>query len=139
MNSIEQVIDEEGFFISTTCGYSMYPMLRDRQDNVVIKKQDTYHKYDIVLYKRNDIYILHRIIKVLDKGYIIRGDNCLYHEYDIDDDSKIIGCVVECYRGNKKINLNGLGYKLYVRIWNYSFPIRYLFKKIKGKIVGGLR
>lgn len=138
MNNIEKVIEDEGFFLSTTCGYSMYPFLRDRQDNVVIKKKDSYQKYDIVLYKRNNMYILHRIIKVLDKGYIIRGDNCLYQEYDIDY-SKIIGCVVECYRGNKKIDLNGIGYKMYVRIWNYSYPLRYVLKKIKGKIVGGFR
>lgn len=121
--------------MSTTSGVSMYPMLRDRKDTIVIQKKQHYDKYDVVLYKRNGMYILHRIIKVLDKGYIIRGDNCLAKEYDIDDESKIIGYLAQCYRGEKKINLKGFKYQLYVRVWHYLFPIRYIYKILKSKLV----
>ncbi len=134
MKSIEEVIKEEGFFISTTSGFSMYPMLRDRKDSVVIKTKSKYQKYDVVLYKRNNTYILHRIIKVLNQGYIIRGDNCYFKEYDIDDSSKIIGYLDECYRGDHKINLKGWKYRLYVRIWHYSYPIRFLYQTVRSKI-----
>ena len=132
--TIEQVLQEQGFYTSTTSGVSMYPMLRDRKDIIVIRKKKTYQKYDVVLYKRNNTYLLHRIIALKDKQYIIRGDNCLAKEYDIDE-SKVIGYLDECYRNDRKINLKGWKYQCYVRIWHYSFPLRYLFKVIKSKLV----
>lgn len=125
MNKIEKIIEEYGFYISTSFGMSMYPMLRDRKDTIIIRKKDTrYEKYDVVLYKRNGKYILHRIIKVLEYGYIIRGDNCYWNEYDIDD-KKIIGYLDECYRGETKVNFDGILYKCYTRSWNLFYPIRY--------------
>ncbi len=132
MNRIEDIIDKEGFYISTSSGCSMLPFLRDRKDTIIIKRKPIYNKYDVVLYKRNDKYILHRIVKVLDNSYIVRGDNCYYNEYDIND-HKIIGYLDECFRGNKKINLNGPIYYLYVRLWICSYPLRYLLYKIRYK------
>ena len=69
MNSnktIEQILDKDGVYLSTTIGNSMEPMLFDRQNTVVIKKIDhLLNKYEIPLYKRaNSKYVLHRIIKV---------------------------------------------------------------------------
>lgn len=126
MNKIEKIIEEDGFYVSTSSGTSMYPLLRNRKDTIIIRKKNTrYKKYDIVLYKRNGKYILHRIIKVLECGYIIRGDNCYWKEYDIND-SKIIGYLDECYRGEKKVNLNGLPYKLYVNLWTMCYPLRHI-------------
>ena len=40
MKTIEEIINEEGFFMSTTSGVSMYPMLRDRKDTIVIQKNN---------------------------------------------------------------------------------------------------
>ncbi len=82
MNSnktIEQILDKDGVYLSTTIGNSMEPMLFDRQNTVVIKKIDhLLNKYEIPLYKRaNSKYVLHRIIKVNKKKkfYITLGDN----------------------------------------------------------------
>ena len=38
MKEIEQVLETEGVFVSTTVGTSMYPMLRNRRDTIVVKK-----------------------------------------------------------------------------------------------------
>ncbi len=77
--TIEQILDKDGVYLSTTIGDSMEPMLFDRQSTVVIKKIDhLLNKYDIPLYKRpNGKYVLHRIIKVNKKKklYITLGDN----------------------------------------------------------------
>ena len=132
MNKIEDIIEKEGYYISTSVGNSMLPFLRERKDTIVIQKQEQYKKFDVVLYKRNGNYVLHRIIKVLPETFHIRGDNCYYDEYV--KHNEIIGVMVECYRGEKKVNLNSIFYKLYVCIRVYSYPIRSVFNKIKIKI-----
>lgn len=132
MNKIEDIIEKEGYYISTSVGNSMLPFLRERKDTIVIQKREQYKKFDVVLYKRKGNYVLHRIIKVLPETFHIRGDNCYYDEYVKHND--IIGVMVECYRGEKKVNLNSIFYKLYVCIRVYSYPIRSVFNKIKIKI-----
>lgn len=132
MNKIEDILEKEGYYISTSVGNSMLPFLRNRKDTIVIQKAISYKKFDIVLYKRNDIYVLHRIIKILPDTFHIRGDNCYYDEYVKHDD--IIGVLVECYRGEKKINLNGMLYKIYVYIRINLYPFRLLLKKVQNKL-----
>ena len=73
--TIEEVLKEDGVFVSTTAGMSMYPMLRNRRDTIIVKPYEgRLKKYDIPLYKRNGTYILHRIVKVLPDSYVICGD-----------------------------------------------------------------
>ena len=77
--TIEQILNKDGVYLSTTIGDSMEPMLFDRQNTVVIKKIDhLLNKYDSPLYKRpNGKYVLHRIIKINKKKkyYVTLGDN----------------------------------------------------------------
>ena len=76
--SIEENLAQNGFHVSTTSGYSMYPMLRDRRDRVVILPTDgkRLKRYDLPLYKKpNGKYVLHRILRVKKDHYVIRGDN----------------------------------------------------------------
>ena len=48
VKEIAEVLNTEGVFISTTSGTSMYPMLRDRKDVIVVKKnEERLKKYDI--------------------------------------------------------------------------------------------
>lgn len=141
---IEDVIKRQGFFAGTTVGVSMYPMLRNRRDTIVLKPAtDRLKKYDVPLYKREEQYVLHRVIKVQSDGYVIRGDNCTEKEYVKNDE--ILAVLTEFYRNPKSVgganakdlanakpvNMDGFGYKLYVRVWHYSFPIRLLYKKIR--------
>ena len=143
-SKIEDVIKAQGFYASTTVGVSMKPMLRNRRDTIVIKpKTERLKKYDVPLYKRGDDYVLHRVIKVLPDGYIIRGDNCIDKEYVTDD--MLLGVLAEFYRNPKDIskvsddsnksepvNMDGFGYKAYVRFWHYTYWIRKPLKKFKS-------
>lgn len=139
---IEDVLAQQGVFMSTTSGNSMYPMLRNREDTVIIRPcEGRLKKYDIPLYRRGDQYILHRIIKVLPDGYIICGDNCTYKEYDITD-KHIIGVLTEYYRNDEKMDMNGLGYKIYIRFRRLSYPARCFYaylRRIYGKILRFIR
>ncbi len=132
-SSIEEVLQKDGRYVCTTVGYSMYPMLRDRRDTVVIRKVskgERLSKYDVPLYKRGDKYVLHRIIKVLPDGYDIIGDNCVSVEKNIPDDS-VIGVLEEFWRGDRKKSLDSLSYKLYVRMMRVTSPVRIAYKRLK--------
>ncbi len=137
MNSdlrIEDILASEGMYVSTTVGVSMYPMLRNRRDTIVVrplKEGERLRKFDIPLYRRGEKYILHRIIKVLPDGYDILGDNCVQIERNIPDNA-IIGVLSEYWRGEKKKSLNSFGYKLYVRVWYLLMPIRLVYKKTRA-------
>ena len=76
--SIEEVLESEGKYVGLTRGVSMLPMIKSGKDVVVIaKKTERLKPYDVALYKRDDgAYVLHRVLKVVGKGYVIRGDNC---------------------------------------------------------------
>lgn len=135
--SIEEVLKQNGRYVSTTVGVSMYPMLRNRTDTIVIEPYEgRLNKYDIPLYKKGDTYILHRIVKVLPDSYVICGDNCINKEYGITDDM-ILGVLTQFYRGDHLVDMNRSWYKIYSRVWAKSYPFRRLLKKCVGKIKRG--
>ena len=134
---IEQILAEQGVFVSTTVGVSMFPMLRSRRDTIVISPcSGRLKKYDVPLYKRGDDYILHRIIKVLPDSYVICGDNCTRKEYGITDD-QIVGVLTGFYRAEKKVRMDGVLYQGYVRFWRLLYPSRCLYGRVRT-LAGGL-
>ena len=75
--NVEKILSEQGFVISSVQGDSMLPMLDDQKDAVkIVPVRGTLKKYDLPLYRRPDgKLVLHRIIDVKKKHYIICGDN----------------------------------------------------------------
>ena len=69
IGNIEQQLRDEGVYVSTTVGYSMWPMLRNRRDRIIViaKGDQRLKKWDLPLYRYPDgRYVLHRIIAVKD-------------------------------------------------------------------------
>lgn len=132
--TIEKALLDEGVYVSTTSGVSMYPMLRDRRDTIIVTPtKERLKKYDVALYRRGESYVLHRVIKVLPDSYIIRGDNCIAKEYGITD-AEILGKLSGFTRGNKEINMNGAAYKLYSRLICALHPIISVKLKIRSRL-----
>ena len=133
--SFEEMLDEKGFLAYTSVGVSMMPLLRQRKDIIIIyrKPADRCRKYDVVLYKRGDNYILHRILRVTPMGYVIAGDHNTIKEYDVTDDM-ILGVMSCIIRDGKYIYTNDWYYKLYYHIWVDFFPIRVCILRLKSKM-----
>ena len=132
MNSIEESLRENGMHVSTTSGYSMMPMLKDRRDRIVLCSvgDQPLHRYDLPLYKRPDgKYVLHRIIKVCDGYYIIRGDNTYVNEKIPFE--WVIGYVTEFYRKGRHISTDSRVYRYYAAFWHFIYPVRLLKRKIR--------
>ena len=100
--TIEALILTEGKYVGPTVGVSMLPMLKTGRDSVVIRKKEGRLKpLDVALYKRGEKYVLHRVISVIEGGYIIRGDNC-YSDERIAEDA-VFGVLTEFFRGEKRV------------------------------------
>lgn len=131
-SSFEEELDKKGILVYTNKGNSMYPLIRQGKDVLIIKKTNRrLKKMDVPLYKRESgQYVLHRIIKVNENDYVIRGDNTYYNETGIRDD-QILGVLSGVIREGKEISANSLSYKIYSYFWYYTYYLRKLIIKIK--------
>ena len=132
IGNIEHQLREEGVYVSTTVGYSMWPMLRNRRDRIIVvaKGEERLKKWDLPLYRDPDgRYVLHRIIDVKDGYYIIRGDNTFVKEKIPEE--WILGYVSEFYRGEKHIFSNQKSYRFYAVLWQRIYFLRLLLHKAR--------
>lgn len=87
LTSFEDVLDKDEELIFTNVGYSMYPLIKQREDVLRIVKSDNYKKGDIVLYKSEiDHYVLHRILKIKKDKVILAGDYNYFKDKPISKD-----------------------------------------------------
>ena len=141
---IEQALAREGKIMVCTSGVSMHPMLRHRQDMIVLEKVSRpLRKHDVPLYRLSSgKLVLHRILKVDGGAYIIRGDNLFHKEYVTED--MIIGVLKSFYRGKKYYECaTSKKYRVYIayirvfylprKLW--SRGIRPVLSKIKHFIL----
>lgn len=133
--SFEELLSERGYIVYTCKGTSMMPLLRQHRDIIEIrpKGDERCEKYDVVLYKRGNKYVLHRILRVLPDGYIIAGDNNTFLEYDIKDE-EIIGKMVRLVRDGKEIRMTDQKYLMYVHLWCDFYPVRIFILRGKRKL-----
>lgn len=131
-SSFEEELNKRGILVYTNKGNSMYPLIRQGKDVLIIKKCNTrLKKMDVPLYKRESgQYVLHRIVKVNENDYVIRGDNTYSNETGIRDD-QILGVLSGVIRSGKEISVNSFSYKLYSYFWYYTYYLRKLIIKIK--------
>lgn len=134
LTTLEEGIAEKGEVMVCTAGYSMWPMLRNRKDMVIVEKVTRpLKKHDVPVYRApSGKVIMHRIIKITPEGkYIIRGDNLYSNEYYVNDDN-IIAVLKEFYRGGKRcVCATSKAYKVYVFCVRVTYPVRFVLHKIR--------
>ena len=137
--SFEQLLNEDGYLVYTNVGRSMMPLLRQRRDIIEIRKKQPGRckKYDVVLYKRGDKYILHRILKLRPDGYVIAGDNNAFLETDITD-GQILGVMTRVIRNGRSVSVDNKWYRLYVHLWCDCYPLRIFLFRIRQKAKSAL-
>lgn len=117
MTTIENEINQNGYYVFTVSGISMMPIIRPGRDLAIIEShQGRYKVKDAVLFKRdNGVYVLHRVKKVRENDYIIVGDNSYENEPVRDD--QILGILTTIKRNDKTIKSTDFWYRVYVAIW----------------------
>lgn len=125
-SSFEELLERDGKLVYTNVGVSMMPLLRQHRDVMVIGRVpegERLKKYDAPLYKRrNGQYILHRILEVREKDYVVCGDNCWQKERVTD--AQILGVLQAVVRDGREIPVTDKKYLWYVHLWCDFYPIR---------------
>lgn len=133
----KRLLEQNGEILGRTVGKSMLPLFRSEKDIAIIKKIDRKLKInDVLLYrkKETDEFILHRLIKIDENGYVIRGDNRYNCEKNVTDDD-IIGVMTAFERNGKYYECDkSTSYKLYVFYIRASYPLRRVIHKFRSFI-----
>ena len=146
-STFEEELARKRKLIYTNVGDSMMPLLRQGKDLLIIERpkewdelpyegsEDTVRKLkrlDVPLYKRdNGAYVLHRVLKVRKKDYVICGDNRYHREYGISD-RHVIGVLTGIVRDGREISVHDKKYLFYVHMWCDFFWIRAGILWMKG-------
>ena len=132
--SFEEVLNKDGELYFTNVGYSMYPLIKQREDILRIVKTNDVKKGDIILYKSSiDHYVLHRILKIKKEQIVTAGDYNYFKDQPIDI-NQVLGKLVSIKKKNgKKIDLNK-DKKARKFFYTNFFPIKAFFQMI-GKVL----
>ena len=93
----EEVLEKDNELFFTNVGYSMYPLIRQREDILHIVKTTDYKRGDIILYKSDvDHYVLHRILKIKKKKEVLvcAGDYNYFKDKPISKE-QVLGKLIE--------------------------------------------
>lgn len=126
---IEDELRKRGHTLLQTEGISMEPVLHPRKSSVILETpQRALRKNDVVAYRKSDgQYILHRIVKVNKKDYIIRGDNCV--EKEVVPKECVIGLMTGFFpdESDRFVSCEDQTYRRYVA----TLPLRYGLRRIR--------
>ena len=142
MKHIEEILRDEGIFVGQTEGDSMTPLIVQGRDSVIISPPTfPLKKYDVPVYKREDRYVMHRIVRVTKKGYVICGDNRAHLERDITD-KNIVGVLSAVVRDGKLLEATDDEFKRYgiraVREWPLR-AVRFTVLRVVRKLASLFR
>ena len=132
----KETISAQGGYVSTPLGDSMRPMLQGERDSVLVKAAiRPIRRGDVLLYEMADgTHVLHRVIAVTKEGYQMRGDNCYAPEPLLQEDA-VIGILEGFWRKNRYYACDShKGYRLYVGVWLFTFPLRRFLVRVKNKL-----
>lgn len=139
VTDVEHVLAQGGPLVSTTVGVSMWPMLRNRRDTIVVWPLPAGERLrvgDVALYRVEDRYVLHRVVAVEPGWYRIRGDNCLTTEHVRDE--QVLGRLGEFYRAGRRVSCESPAYARYWRAWLALWPVRRPLKRLR-RVLGRVR
>jgi signal peptidase I len=112
----------------TVKGTSMWPFYKDGKTIVFVVLPERLKKYDVVLANYQGKVILHRIIKIQNNTYTLRGD-ATYRKEVVD--VKDIFAKVTIHQNQKKVSIHSKKYRLSVFLW-VNNPFRTLLLRLRS-------
>ena len=126
MNEYQRVLEKNGVLSFTPGGISMWPIISNRTDTVIIKSvRGTLKKYDVAFYERESgQVVLHRVLKVNPDSYDMCGDSQTAVEKGVPF-AAVFGVMDGYYKGGRYIDCNkNKLYRFKVRVWSFSIFFR---------------
>ena len=130
----EEVLEKDGELFFTNVGYSMYPLIKEREDILHIVKTSDYKRGDIILFKSNvEHYVLHRILKIKKDKIITAGDYNYFKDQPITP-NQVLGKIVTIKKKDgKEIDLSKD--KKARKFWYTNFFHVKAFFQMVGKVL----
>ncbi len=134
-------LDHNNAIAFVPCGNSMWPILKNKGQSVVVyKKTERLKRYDVALYERaNGVYVLHRVMEPILGGYVICGDSQFTLEKVKEE--QVFGVMAGFYHGADYISCSDEKYKKKVEKWyknarrrKLRLKLFYFRVRIKGYI-----
>ncbi len=131
-STIEEQLSLHGEHYATTWGDSMKPLFRTRGCTVkLIPYRGDAKRDDVVLWREpTGKYLLHRVVRVTEKGLVTRGDNRRLDDPEIPHDW-VIAVLAGYYRKEKFVPLTSRRYRAYVRLWGRPNFIRAVWQRTR--------
>lgn len=116
-------------------GFSMRPFLEDGRDKVVLSPPREPKIGDVVLAEISEKrYALHRVIKVENGIYTMRGDGNPPRMTEQFTQDKIIGLADGFIRKGKFVSTDSRQWRCYSAVWNILKPLRRILLAIYRRI-----
>ncbi len=124
------VLKANGLVAFRPHGISMWPFIKDGKNTVVVvKKTDRLKPFDVALYQLEDgSAVLHRVVKVLEDGYQIRGDSHFQSTFVKEPD--VLGVLDGFYKGKRFVKADDARYLKRVKRWYKDGAITRFRKKL---------
>lgn len=130
---MEQIYEIEPLLKAGACiqiypqGYSMYPFIDPRRDEVVlagIEEGSALRRGDVVLYRReNGMLVLHRIYKIGQDGLYLLGDHQTAIEGPVRRE-QVKGKMTGMVRDGRYMDVGNPGYRMLSVVWPWLRPAR---------------
>ena len=130
---MEQIYEIEPLLKAGACiqiypqGYSMYPFIDPRRDEVVlagIEEGSALRRGDVVLYRReNGMLVLHRIYKIGQDGLYLLGDHQTAIEGPVRRE-QVKGKMTGMVRDGRYMDVGNPGYRMLSVVWLWLRPAR---------------
>lgn len=116
-------------------GFSMRPFLEDGRDKIVLAPPREPKIGDVVLAEISEKrYALHRVIKVENGIYTMRGDGNPLRMTEQFTQDKIIGLADGFIRKGKFVSTDSRQWRCYSAVWNILKPLRRILLAIYRRI-----
>ena len=113
-------------------GHSMFPLLRDGLDDVILYpcKKEELRPMDVVLFRYKGKHLLHRIIKIDGNRLYMQGDGSIIAKEECLC-SDVVGKVREIVRPSGRIVcLNSWGWRFFSLLWRRLGILRKLILRV---------
>lgn len=137
-------IEKNGVIAFVPRGNSMWPILKNKGQSVIIHKKtekDKITRFSVIFYERsNGALVLHRVLGFCEQGYIVCGDS----QFDLEKvkDEQIFGVMEGFYSGKKYIEATDKAYLNRVEKWYKRKTLRKIRLKcfnFKNRVISKLK
>ena len=133
---VKELLNNGKKVIVNTKGKSMRPLLWQGKTQVlIVPVKEPLKKGDIPLvYLKEGLYRLHRIVRIDKTGIYTRGDNTI--QLEKVNEEQILGVVKEIYKGDKTLSADDRIYRIYVSIMLNTAFLRLPVYRVRTAVSG---